>query len=147
MDLLCKVYIVSNENFKLLGEDSDILNEMGTLAELPDFQFSGRRWKRVVDIGAAKMDSVNIKLGGRTVSVSFQQNMDIIDASGREREITSTSNNTFDLPPNVRSPFQLFTFFQTLSSSVKASLGPGKVTVTGEVSAFKSEVTFNTMPR
>ena len=112
-------HILPNQNIQLSSEDSDILNAVGTLAELPDFQFSGRRWKRVVDIGAAKMDSVNIKLGGRTVSVSFQQMMNITDGSGREREIISTSNNTFDLPPNVHTAS--FSIFYDLSDYLMLS--------------------------
>ncbi|CAG5099334.1 Oidioi.mRNA.OKI2018_I69.XSR.g16456.t1.cds [Oikopleura dioica] len=120
----------NRRSFLLSGEDTDILNAVGTLAELPDFEFSGRRWRRIVDVGAAKMDSVKSKLDGQTVSVSFQQKMTIADKNGHDREIVSTSNNTFDLPPN------------TISNTVKASLAPGKVTVTGEVSQFKSEITF-----
>jgi len=118
----------SNRNSLRLSDDFNLLNNIKLPEDLGELSITGHKWRREVDLGNAKMETVKIKLSKEILIISYNFDVLIKDEKGFDQEIISQSTRSFTIPP------------KTKPETIKATLSKGKVTITGEIEQFKSEM-------
>ena len=120
----------SNRNSLHLPDGYNVLNNVKLPDSMGDLIIRGSKWKREIDLGVAKMETVKVKMSEEVLIISYDFDVIVTDEHGVDQQIMSQSTRSFMIPPNTK------------GDTMKATLSKGKVKVCGEFEQYKSEMSF-----